>query len=168
MPPRYVWRRSTGKPTAPASQEPGSVHEDHDTLSRQQRQLETHIYAPGGVFYQVQPASSLHMDGPQTAELDNEVIDADFDNTDAGGEKALGLEDGEKTTGFSHTQRKREQQWRRWSEKVIPKMLQPYVSLLRETNSLRDLSSARSQEICGGCTDHSSLEVSCIYFESKS
>jgi len=62
---------------------------------------------------------------------------------------------------------KKERQWRNWSEEVIPAMLEPYMELLRESDSLRDLSSARRHRGCKGCGNGRSLEVVCVYFESR-
>ncbi|KAF8868702.1 hypothetical protein CPB84DRAFT_1695554 [Gymnopilus junonius] len=79
------------------------------------------------------------------------------DEADGAGERNVGEN--------AQARKKKEQQWRKWSEDVIPGMLEPYVALMRETDSLRDLSAARSRKLCSGCEGYSSLEVSCIYFE---
>jgi hypothetical protein len=62
---------------------------------------------------------------------------------------------------------KRERQWRKWSEDVIPALLQPYMALLRETEGLRDINSKRQADGCTGCSVGRLLEVTCVYFESK-
>lgn len=36
---------------------------------------------------------------------------------------------------------KKQRQWRKWSEQVIPMLLEPYLELLRESEGLRDLMS---------------------------
>jgi len=55
-----------------------------------------------------------------------------------------------------------------WSDKVIPALLEPYVELLRVSNSLRDLSGVWNLQRCKGCAGGRSLEVVCVYFESMS
>lgn len=62
---------------------------------------------------------------------------------------------------------KRQRQWRKWSEDVIPGLLQPYMSLLRETEGLRDINTRRQANGCAGCSSGRLLEVTCVYFESK-
>jgi len=62
---------------------------------------------------------------------------------------------------------KRQHQWRKWSEDVIPGLLQPYMSLLRETEGLRDINTRRQANGCAGCSSGRLLEVTCVYFESK-
>jgi len=62
---------------------------------------------------------------------------------------------------------KKEKQWKTWSEQIIPALLKPYVALLRETDSLRELDSARNHRGCSGCSLGRRLEVSCIFFESR-
>jgi hypothetical protein len=61
---------------------------------------------------------------------------------------------------------KKQRQWRNWSEQVIPMLLQPYLELLRESEGLRDLTSARDRLGCRGCVDGRNLDVVCVYFES--
>ena len=63
---------------------------------------------------------------------------------------------------------KKERQWKNWSDKVIPALLEPYVELLRVSNSLRDLSGVRNFQRCKGCAGGRNLEVVCVYFESMS
>lgn len=61
---------------------------------------------------------------------------------------------------------KRQRQWRKWSEDIIPALLQPYMALLRETDGLRDINSKRQVNGCLGCSDGRLLDVTCVYFES--
>lgn len=60
---------------------------------------------------------------------------------------------------------KKQLQWRRWSEEVIPSMIEPYMDLLLETGGLQDLDRVRHLQGCGGCSSGRLLEVSCVYFE---
>ena len=61
---------------------------------------------------------------------------------------------------------KKQRQWRKWSEDVIPALLQPYMALLRETQGLRDVNSKRHVDSCAGCVKGRLLDVTCVYFES--
>jgi len=63
---------------------------------------------------------------------------------------------------------KRQRQWRKWSADIIPALLQPYMSLLRETEGLRDINTKRQGDSCPGCSDGRLLEVTCVYFDSRS
>lgn len=45
-------------------------------------------------------------------------------------------------------------------------LLKPYVALLHETDSLRNLEKVRGDKGCTGCPNGQSLEVSCILFNS--
>lgn len=60
---------------------------------------------------------------------------------------------------------KKQLQWRRWSEDVIPNMIAPYMELLFNTTGLRDMKGVRQNKGCDGCALGRFLEVSCIFFE---
>jgi hypothetical protein len=60
---------------------------------------------------------------------------------------------------------KTQRQWRRWSEDVIPALLQPYMELLDKTSGLRDMQGVRARQGCSGCASGRLLNVSCIFFE---
>jgi len=62
---------------------------------------------------------------------------------------------------------KRQRQWRTWSEDIIPALLKPYMSLMQETESLRNIGMVRGQTGCKGCANGRMLDFSCIYFNSK-
>lgn len=64
---------------------------------------------------------------------------------------------------------KMERRWQKWSQEVIPMLLKPYVSLLRKTDSLRNLADLQSTAVlgCSGCPLGRTLEVSCVFFQSK-
>ncbi|PPQ86278.1 hypothetical protein CVT26_004524, partial [Gymnopilus dilepis] len=164
MPSKFTWRRTKDNEIRPSSlREPGSLYENVDELSRRQRQLETPIYAPGGVFYQVPPPPGPHVAGLQANEMreDNQGS-ADAAMSDTAAHEFEEIPD--TSDGIARTQIKRVQQSQRWNS-IIPEMLAPYVSLLRETNSLRDMSPARERKLCNGCTDHTISEVLCVYFD---
>ena len=62
---------------------------------------------------------------------------------------------------------KRQCQWRKWSEDVIPNLLQPYMSLLCETEGLQNINTKQQVNGCAGCSGRRLLEEICVYFESK-
>jgi hypothetical protein len=52
---------------------------------------------------------------------------------------------------------------------VIPSLIEPYVRLLHETDSLRNLGPLQhnlATPACQGCSAGQKLKVSCVYFES--
>ncbi|KAF8964622.1 hypothetical protein BDZ97DRAFT_1659924 [Flammula alnicola] len=59
---------------------------------------------------------------------------------------------------------KKQRQWRKWSEDIIPSLLEPYLQLLRESEGLRNLELLRNQVGCAGCARGQFLDVSCIFF----
>jgi hypothetical protein len=90
-----------------------------------------------------------------------------------GGEGDIAADDGEELEGGVQDEGearkragKKERQWRNWSEVMIPAMLEPYMELLRESESLRSLGGARNHKGCQGCEGGRLLEVVCVYFES--
>ncbi|KAF8868724.1 hypothetical protein CPB84DRAFT_1818988 [Gymnopilus junonius] len=54
---------------------------------------------------------------------------------------------------------KKKQQWQKWSKDVIPGMLEPYISLLCETDSLQDLTAACNHKLRSGL-----CVISCVMF----
>ena len=162
MPSKFVWRR-TNEVRHSSLREPGSLFESGDEVSRQQRQLETPIYAPGGVFYQVPPLPGPHVADLQPNEMHEDQGSGDAEMSDAAADEYEETPDTSDCMARAHI--KRVQQLQRWN-KIIPEMLAPYVSLLRETKSLRDMSPARKRKLCNGCTDQTTSEVLCVYFDS--
>jgi hypothetical protein len=113
------------------------------------------LYAPGGPFTQpTDPITELSV--PQ--------------NADCSGDNApeARLEGGVEEYGELHSQKK-EKQWKTWETETIPLLLQPYIHLLRETESLRDLSvlQQRLRRSSCGCNNPRPQNVVCIFFESK-
>ncbi|KDR74540.1 hypothetical protein GALMADRAFT_141567 [Galerina marginata CBS 339.88] len=143
--------------------------------------LEGRIFGPGGAFHQI-PTVPAGVDA-----LD--VPDGDEDEVGGSGDEAEGIDAGDEDKGVDVgpvgadadeakgpvqnnkkeqdpvQTRKRQKQWTKWSEVIIPKMLGPYVTLLRETKSLRDMTVAKSRVLCKRCIHGGSLEVSTIYFD---
>lgn len=60
-----------------------------------------------------------------------------------------------------------ERQWTKWSQDIIPALLQPYMILMEETQSLRETSSLQSSQLCKGCENGRLIHVSCVFFNSK-
>lgn len=62
---------------------------------------------------------------------------------------------------------KRERQWVKWVTEVLPEMLHPYLQLVRETDSFRNLGHIRQPPSCSGCGTHRTLDITCVYFDSE-
>jgi hypothetical protein len=113
------------------------------------------LYAPGGPFVQ------LRDPGRRRSTLQPEDV---FE--------PLSTEDGEisDVTGnlgvCERAPSKKEKQWNKWNHEVIPAMLGPYLRLLRETESLRNMSAVRREHLCSGCPGFRNMEISCVYFDS--
>ncbi|KAF8870464.1 hypothetical protein CPB84DRAFT_1855562 [Gymnopilus junonius] len=123
-------------PKAKAAQlQPGLIPEREHPQAHGSRALEGKVHAPGGIFFHVGDQPGDELDIPEDVEE------------------------------RSKAQKKKEQQWKKWSEEVIPAMIEPYLSLLEETDALRDLTAARNRKLCAGCVEGSTLQVSCIYFD---
>lgn len=60
---------------------------------------------------------------------------------------------------------KKQKQFQRWETEVLPSLMEPYVKLLHETDSLRDMVQVRSRRQCTGCESGRQLNVACIFFE---
>lgn len=66
-----------------------------------------------------------------------------------------------------HKPGKKERQFQRWEGEVLPLLMEPYIQLLAETDSLRNMADVRQGEGCQGCAFGRELKVACIFFESK-
>lgn len=62
---------------------------------------------------------------------------------------------------------KSQSQWSAWSDTIIPQLLQPYMTLMQETASLRDMDNIRKLRKCTGCVSGRQISVQCIFFNSK-
>lgn len=111
------------------------------------------VYGPSGVFGQVPGEINL---APVHIEGDDIPEDMGPDE-----EEAEDVVDNESTL-------KAKRLWQRWSEEVIPQLLEPYFDLLRETKNLRVMDKVRSRAGCRGCTNGRLIEISCVFFESTS
>ncbi|RDB18751.1 hypothetical protein Hypma_014627 [Hypsizygus marmoreus] len=56
---------------------------------------------------------------------------------------------------------KKEKQWKKWADEVIPNLLSPYLQILRDSGSLRDVQPQSDGCQCGA----RKMEVVCVYFE---
>jgi hypothetical protein len=101
------------------------------------------VYTPQGHFVQ-------HIDSFQEDQTDTFKALA----TDIIGE-AEGVKPGKKA-----------RQFQRWEGEILPALMQPYIQLLRETDSLRNMLEVRQVAGCSGCHAGRSLKVACIFFES--
>lgn len=66
-------------------------------------------------------------------------------------------------------QRKKERQWAKWADEVIPSLIKPHLQLLRQSESLRKLSQLRHtvlSPLSCHCPKRTKLTVTCVYFES--
>lgn len=63
--------------------------------------------------------------------------------------------------------RKREAQWNRWMNEVIPSLLRPHLALLRQSASLRSISRSDPVNCTCGKTGTRHLKVVLVHFESK-
>lgn len=116
------------------------------------------VYTPSGVYShqgpQSSPAGMRNDEKVDYIPLPKEVVleednDADVDDVD---DEAA----------------KKQRQWRKWSEDVIPALIKPYLGVLQESDGLREMNKIRSdKDACKGCGEGRLLEVSCIFFESK-
>lgn len=62
---------------------------------------------------------------------------------------------------------KGKKQWVKWSTEVIPSLLQPYLRLLRVTDSLRNLHHNEELECTCGHTQLRKLTVTCLFFDGE-
>jgi len=119
--------------------------------------LEGRVSTPVGVFSQVLSrnvgSAAVGEDVPIPDGMEDDVGGSDDDTADELAREVRAV--------------KRQKQWRKWSEDVIPALLQPYMTLLRETEGLRDINSKRQVNACVGCSEGRLLNVTCVYFESR-
>jgi len=167
-----VFRRSTkNQSRAPAPAQSGLIPVEDLITSRRpyaskglRLSFEGRVSTAVGLFSQVLPEEG------RAASREDNISSL----TDAVGGDAVADEKGDLdgSTGDDDEVRearalKRQRQWRKWSEDVIPGLLQPYMSLLRETEGLRNINMKRQVNGCAGCSGGRLLEVTCVYFESK-
>lgn len=134
----------------------GLTSMDRVALSRDHLAMGGRVYTARGLFSQTGVAQS---EGDYIAigeELRDDVEEEeDQEEVEAGGLSGAVLG-------------KKQKQWRAWSETIIPLMVEPYISMLAKTNSLRDIHLVQGhREACSGCDQGRILDVSCVYFNSR-
>jgi hypothetical protein len=71
-----------------------------------------------------------------------------------------------RSTASTHG-RKKEKQWSTWSTEILPSLLAPYLSLLRETDSFHNPILSTSARSCDCLPSVRRIDVACVYFESE-
>jgi len=114
--------------------------------------IEGLVYTTEGIFSQIIPETTRQsvlnikkFDTPQAVHI---PLGEDDDRDDPDAEK-------------------KQSQWLRWSSEIIPAMVQPYLSLLRDSENLGNLAGLRNSGGCIGCDAGRRIAVSCIYFERR-
>lgn len=113
------------------------------------------IYAPGGLFVQpnVQEAQREDLFGPlEMYEMGGGIGSLDF---------------GEREHIARSNTDKKEKQWRRWRNDIIPALVRPYMTLLRTTDSLRNPPDVSAAINCSCKPGTRKLDVVCVLFDSK-
>ena len=112
------------------------------------------VYAPSGVYGHSRGSSPP----PSPAHEETEGYGQDVEMKEAEGPDDVELDD---------QASKKQRQWRKWSEDIIPSLIKPYLEVLRATSGLRDIDKIRRQDGCKGCVKGELLDVSCIFFERE-
>lgn len=125
------------------------------------------VYTRTGVFQQVIDSSPTRGDDAGESS-DDKVAKASDSDAD---ESVHAHQTDDKETLMKEREadreaKKKQAQWRKWSEDIIPVLIQPYVILLHETDSLRKMENIRDRVTCLGCSAGHELEVSCVFFDS--
>lgn len=68
----------------------------------------------------------------------------------------------------THRHMKKQRQWSKWADIIIPALLKPYIHLLQETQSLHDHVVEPGFVSCQCGNTHTVLQVTCVYFDSES
>jgi hypothetical protein len=102
------------------------------------------LYTPEGAFIQYMPNAGP---APGAGSTRGETLSFDTPST---------------IMARSKNAQKKERQWLRWANEVIPALLAPYMAILHESNSLRDFEPQAYNCLCGS----KDIEVVCVYFES--
>lgn len=121
------------------------------------------VVTGAGVFSQVMDLDAQY----GTVEDYNPFEEGEFEQPDMNVEGDI-IEPGLMEVEARQKAKKKENQWKAWSTQVIPKLLEPYVSLLQQTQSLRDMSEVRNQDACKGCHHGKLKDVVLIFFDSMS
>lgn len=137
-------RKRSTKSSAIAS---GNALVDMTDIRRDRRPFPD-LQTPSGAFVQVVPTPRLQNERSQAGDGINEPI---------------ALQPEETPGSPSKHGDKKAKQWKRWMEDVIPALLGPFLTVLRESSSLRDVRRDSQQCDCGS----PKIDVVGVYFESK-
>ena len=98
-------------------------------------EVQGRIAMPGGVYAQLISSTSNRFEDEDSLEheLGDQELEIEVDHEMGGSD--VDEEEATRQAG------KKQRQWRKWSEQVIPMLLEPYLELLRESEGLRDLMS---------------------------
>ena len=113
-------------------------------------QPENLLYAPGGPYTQL--LSSSRVLWPVGSHALHFASEDD-----------IGLE---KEGRSEQARRKKQRQWSKWADVIIPSLVVPYLRLLRETDSLRLPCPVISSCQCGESVRE--LSIACVFFQSES
>ena len=160
MPSIFKHVRKPAEPQTPTNNQPNMVLVEEAPVPRRPYGFKDAVvghrglvYTPSGVFtHQMELPLSSPAVVEERAEVDPRPI----------------LEDHPEEDNHEDQTAKKQRQWRRWSEEVIPALIKPYLSLLQESGGLRDMNMVRGMDLCKGCDKGHIIEVSCIFFERKS
>lgn len=120
---------------------------------------EGQILTPQGLLAQVPHTQAI----PQSVPTENDIIYSLLDdNDDDDDDDVKDMLDNETENN------KKKRQWRRWSEEIIPSLIEPYVDLLWKTDGLRDMDKVKGVSQCQQCNGSRQLEITCVFFERKS
>ena len=79
------------------------------------------------------------------------------------------IEGGDPELWQQHQQQKREQQWAKWTNEIIPSLIQPYLWILHESNNLSHLNHHLNTTLSAcSCQRQASVNVTGVFFECKS
>lgn len=130
------------------------VRRERDTSHLRLPILQPVFALPGGDDYTHHlPTTSSRRQPPATIE-DDVFADSAFDVFDSG------------WTGPG-SQHKKERQRNTWVEKVLPALIQPYLTLLHVSNNLRSIRRIVEREDCTCNGPQSQITVVCVYFQCK-
>lgn len=71
------------------------------------------------------------------------------------------------TSGFAHYRSNRANQWRKWTDVIIPQLVQPYLQLLHRSDSLSSVDRQFSPLCTCGHDRARTLKVMCIHFDCE-
>ena len=131
--------------------------------------LHSQSITPGGILSDMQTPGSLSYQSNVSSSpiISHEELDVNILYRDAVEDDLEGQDLDLESEAAKHKRAtKIERQWTKWSQETIPALLQPYMILMEETQSLRDTSKLQNIQLCKGCENGRLLNVSCVFFNS--